>query len=237
MKIYQALWLSCCASLIVVGVGAAVVVAPARLAPWFVLFAVVGAVVSLCAASRHGKRPLRGQPRFAACSALIGATTACAFLGYAALWGEVVVLLTFVVAVTSPAFLRGSDRWLNSVSSPSTTQLDAWGREYRCEGPEYMSVRQANASPELGDLTTMELCRAWRASHWALKNSSSVIQMMAIAGERQQYLDEFERRNPSGFTAWLASDVRRLGNPLPYLIGSQEGPPTINWDELTRLRD
>jgi hypothetical protein len=238
MKVYRALWLSVCTPLIVVGVSAAVVLAPAALGPWFVLFAVVGAIVSLCAASWFGKRPLRSRPRLMACSALIGAATACAIGGFAVLWGAAVVLLIFIVGVTSPAFIRAYDRWLNSPANPSTTQLDNWGREYVGASPEDdRSARQAHASQELSDLTNMQLCRAWRASHWALKNTSTVAEMMATVAERQKYLDEFERRNASGFAAWLGSDVGSLGNPLPYLMRSRPGPLTINWDELTRLQD
>ena len=147
-------------------------------------------------------------------------------------------LLMFIVGVTSPAFLRAYDRWLNSPANPSTTQLDDWGREYVSASPEDdMSVLQAHTSQALSDLTNMQLCRAWRASHWALKNTSTVAQMMATVAERQKYLDEFERRNASGFAAWLGSDVGSLGNPLPYLMRSRLGPSTINWDELTRLQD
>ena len=57
MKVYRALWLSVCTPLIVVGVSAAVVLAPAALGPWFVLFAVVGVIVSLCAAAGSENDP------------------------------------------------------------------------------------------------------------------------------------------------------------------------------------
>ena len=148
------------------------------------------------------------------------------------------LLLMFIVGITSPAFLRAYDRWVNGPADPSTTQLDDWGREHVNASPEDdMSGLQAHASQELCDLTNMQLCRAWRASHWALKNTSTVVQMMATVAERQKYLDEFERRNATGFAAWLSSDVRSLGNPLPYLMRSRLGPATINWDELTRLQD
>ena len=49
MKVYRVLWLSVCTPLIVVGVSAAVVLAPAALGPWF--------------AVRRG-----GRHRFALCS-------------------------------------------------------------------------------------------------------------------------------------------------------------------------
>jgi hypothetical protein len=238
MKVYRALWISVCSPLIVVGVSAAAVLAPAALGPWFVLIALVGAILSLRAASWFAERPLRTRPRLMICSALIGAATACAIGGFAILWGAAVLLLMFIVGATSPAFLRACDRWLNGPADPSTTQLDDWGREYVSASPgDDTSVLQAHTSQALSDLTNMQLCRAWRVSHWALKNASTVAEMMATVAERQKYLDEFERRNASGFAAWIGSDVGSLGNPLPYLMRSRLGPLTINWDELTRLQD
>jgi hypothetical protein len=237
MKVYRVLWLFFCIPLIIVGVGAGVVLTPGALAPWFVLFAVLGAISTLCAAGWYGKHPLRHRPRFVICSAFFGAATACAIAGFAVLWGAVVLLLIFAVLLTSPAFLRAYDRWRNSPANPSVVQLDAWGRENLSASLSCVPASQSHASPELGDLTTMQLCRAWRASHWALKDQSSADQMMATVAERQKYLVEFERRNPNGFAAWLASDDRRLGNPLPFLMETRDGVPTINWDDLTRLHD
>jgi hypothetical protein len=239
MKVYRALWLAVGSLLIVVGGSAAVVLAPAALGPWFVLLAVVGAILALCAASWLAERPLRSRPRSMSRSALIGAATACAIGGIAVLWGAaVVLLLMFIVAVTSPAFLRGCDRWLNAPADPSTIQLDDWGREYVIASTEDgTSVHQGDTSPELRDLTNMQLCRAWRVSHRALRNPSSLGQMLATVAERAKYLDEFERRNAGGLVAWLGSDVRSLDHPLPYLIGSRGGSPAIDWDDLTRLQD
>jgi hypothetical protein len=214
--------------LIVVGVSAVVVLAPPALAPWVVLFAAAGAILSLFVASWFGQLPLRRRPRFAVGSALIGAATTCAIGGFAALWGAPVLLLMLIAVVTSPGLVGGYVRWLNSPASPPAIQIDSWSR---------VPAAQPDASSELCDLTNMQLCRAWRASHGALKSPSSVTQLMTAVTERQQYLDEFERRNASGFAAWLSSDVQSLGNPLPYLMRSRLGPSTIDWDDLTRLRD
>jgi hypothetical protein len=56
---------------------------------------------------------------------------------------------------------------------------------------------------------------------------------LATVEERQRYLDEFERRNSTGLTAWLASGARVASNPLPYLAKSYAERPVINWDDLT----
>jgi hypothetical protein len=98
--------------------------------------------------------------------------------------------------------------------------------------------KDADAHQEqgLGVLTNVELCRAFRTTQWALTNSTSVDQMMAVVAERQRYLDEFERRNAEGLAAWLGSDVGSLGHPLPFFLGSRGRCSAIKWDELTRRR-
>lgn len=244
MRIYQIVWLSCCASLIVVGASAVVVLAPAALAPWVALFAAAGAVLSLLGAGWCGQPPLRCRLRFAIGSALIGAATTCAVGGFAVLWGAHVLLLMLIVVFSCPGFVGGYVRWLNTPASPPATQIDSWSRVVECRSSQqYVPAAQPDASPELElelelcDLTNLELCRAWRASHGVLTSPASVAQLMATVTERQQYLDEFERRNSSGFAAWLSSDVESLGNPLPFLIFTRNGLPTIDWDDLTRMRD
>ena len=48
------------------------------------------------------------------------------------------------------------------------------------------------------------------------------------------YLDELERRNGSGFAAWLAAGPQAAEDPLPYLNGDRVDAPALDWDELTR---
>ena len=85
---------------------------------------------------------------------------------------------------------------------------------------------------DLSTLTDEQLCRLWRASYLALLNPSAG-PMTTTVVERQRYLDEFERRNRSGFATWLASGPQVSASPMPYLVGV----PTINWDDLTREQD
>jgi hypothetical protein len=174
-----------------------------------------GAILSLLVASWFGRLPLRRRPQFAVGSALIGAATTCAIGGFAVLWGAPVLLLMLVVVVTSPGFVGGYVRWLNSPASPPATQIDSWDRVVVCPSSEWVPPAKPDTSPELCHLTNLQLCRARRASHGALKSPSSVTLLMTTVTQRQQYLDELERRNASGFAAWLSSDVQSLGNPLP----------------------
>jgi len=36
--------------------------------------------------------------------------------------------------------------------------------------------------------------------------------------QRQLYLDEFERRNPTGLAEWLASGARAAGDPTRFIM-------------------
>jgi len=96
-----------------------------------------------------------------------------------------------------------------------------------------MGYTAFQAPPGPRALTDEQLRQGWRDSYEALRQRPSV-QMMTAIEERQAYLDEFERRNPSGLAAWLASDAQTTDIPLPYINGTRVGHATINWDELTR---
>jgi hypothetical protein len=55
--------------------------------------------------------------------------------------------------------------------------------------------------------------------------------------QRQIYLDEFERRYPGSFTAWLTSGAGTLDYLTPYAMRGRAHDARISWDELTRGRD
>ena len=60
---------------------------------------------------------------------------------------------------------------------------------------------------------------------------------MRAVEQRQIYLDEFERRYPGAFAAWLTSGAGTLDYLTPYAVRSRDHHARINWDELTRGRD
>ena len=74
-------------------------------------------------------------------------------------------------------------------------------------------------SPESMDDTN--LCFAWRRSYLALQRSLSLHARLRIVERRQEFLDEFEQRNPRGFSAWLASGARAAGDPSKYIASAQ----------------
>jgi hypothetical protein len=217
--------------------GLALVLSPVGLASVFTAFAVVGAMVTPYAISNFEERPPRDRVRVTVSGALIGGTTAGAIAGFVVLLGAGVCLLAVLVLAVSPPAAGAYIRWLRSTPTPSAAQLDAVARAIAHTSPDYEPFVPPAELGELDELTDEQLCQAWRASYTALQQQSSASHKMATVAERQEYLDEFERRNPSGFVAWLASVARAPGNPLPYLVGTRYDSPTINWDELTRGQD
>ena len=227
MKAYRICWLAVCLPLALIGSTAAFVLAPATTAV-FIAFAVAGTIMAVFvvneAQSRNG-RP--GTRRRLVSKALFGGTTAGAFAGWAHMLGAGVFLLGFAVLVSSPCVVVIYGRRLRSRSTDAADQPNAGTR----------ASAELEPVPDLDELTDEQLCRGWRASYAALRRQSSALHVTATVAERQRYLDEIERRNPSGFAAWLASGARAPGNPLPYLTRAQAPSHGIDWDELVRRED
>jgi hypothetical protein len=235
MTMYRTGWLTAGIALLVVGLGAAVHASPRAFPIAFVVAAVACLLVSLCAVGIRGRaRPRRVRARSVATSALVGGTIAVALVGFAALLGQRVGLLAFAVLVSSPSAVRAYGRWLRSVPTPSAAQLDAFARVFANAGIGYVGVQP---EPDPRELTDEELCQRWRASCLYLRRRPSSAQVMRAVEQRQIYLDEFERRYPGAFAAWLTSGAGTLDYLTPYAMRGRDDHARINWDELTRGRD
>jgi hypothetical protein len=66
-------------------------------------------------------------------------------------------------------------------------------------------------------LPTQDLCWEWRRSYLAVTRASRPDELMQIAALRAAYLDELERRDPTGFRRWLDSGARAASDPGRYL--------------------
>jgi hypothetical protein len=157
--------------------------------------------------------------------AAVGGCVGCAFLGSASL----VRPLAFVPAMvlgSSLYAMRRYRRWLGAARRPRRS--GTMGRTCAGARPQHVFPSQR----DLSTLTDEQLCQLWRASYLALLDSAGD-QIADTVVQRQHYLDEFERRNRTGFAIWLASGPLASASPLPYLVGV----PTINWDDLTREQD
>jgi hypothetical protein len=235
MKLYRTGWSVAGIALLIVGVGAAAHGSPLAVLISFVAVAVACSLLSLGAALIRGTSgPRRVRARSVATRAMVGGTVAVALVGFAALLGQRVALLAFVVLVTSPPAARACGRWLRSIPTPSADQLDAIARAFANAGMGYAGNQP---EPDPRELTDDELSQRWRASCLYLRRRPSTAQVIRSAEQRQIYLDEFERRYPGAFAAWLTSGAETLDYLTSSAVRSRDDHARINWDELTRGRD
>lgn len=226
MKIYRPLWLVVCVLLAAVGAIVAFVASPIAVTCLFIYFAAFGTLLTVGFVAEYWERSSRGRMRLLVCGAVVGGSAGCAFIGFASLVGPAAFLPAAVVLASSPYVMRRYRRWLGVARRPRYSET---------MGRTSASARPHNASRSQGDLTTLtdeQLCQLWRASYLALLHSAGG-EIAETVVQRQSYLDEFERRNRTGFAIWLASGPLASASPLPYLVGV----PTINWDDLTREQD
>jgi hypothetical protein len=69
----------------------------------------------------------------------------------------------------------------------------------------------------VAELSTGELCTAWRRSYFQLLVARDASTRRSMVERRQDYLDELERRDRRGFVRWLHSGARAGSDPGPFL--------------------
>lgn len=233
MKVYRAAWLVAFAAAVLAGVGVGLARSPETLAGTFVAFAALTAISSH-AADCYRQRRLRAPDRRLIGTALVGGAAAGAAVGLAGLLGVGVLALGMVLLAASPHVLPAYVRALTSVPVSMGAGLSAWMSPPACVSPQ---SAQTPAAPNLRLLTDQRLRGVWRASFLVLQRRPRSSEVAAIVEQRQRYLDEFERRNPRGFEAWLARGAWPSDIPGSCLRDVPTAGPGINWDELTRQQD
>ena len=233
MRVYRVAWLIVCGSLAAVGIAVLAIISLAVLMTLFVVFALVGVTLVFADADESGNPYERVRPRRVLAGAMAAGTAAPAFVGLAAVLGPGVLLLVPVVAATAPSAMSLYARWLRAATTPPNMSIAAWAPGFVSPNPGVGTAAAASrprSAEHRGTLSSMVrklsgperpwLAGAGRRRRWRRSQ------------ERQRYLDELERRNATGFTAWLASGARVASNPLPYLVETRNERPVINWEEL-----
>lgn len=234
MRAYRVVWTLLCAALALAGTTAAFVLSPAVLLFLFLAFAAVGPILTPALVRDFWDRPPRERAGLLLTGAVLSGTGAGAAAGLGAILGSGAVPLVLVVTSSSPPAVNLYRRWVCPTPPRPPERLDT---------PVTTGPRTPPAQPpvpplsELRRLTDEQLCQGWRASFLALQLRPSAASTLETVRARQRFLDEFERRHPSGLTAWLASGARAAGNPLPYLVDGRADRHAIDWDELTRGQD
>ncbi len=128
----------------------------------------------------------------------------------------------FSTGSTASTGSTGSTQWPSA--SPPSAVLDVSGVQDR-EGP--VDPRAPRSDPDdvgpevtsvaVRAMSDRELCREWRHSFVTLQTARNAQELVRVVSQRQVYLDEMERRSPSGLQAWLDSGARAAGGPERYL--------------------
>lgn len=204
-----------------------------------VLAACVGVSVALVPMSDGSVRPWRHAMHVGAVSGGVVVASA-GLMGMFGPWGA---LLAVALALFSPAVLTRARSWYHQLEvgtfdggearhapagrRPATPRsrgvlpdLEYDGGPAAVPGDKPPFSEQAWMAAEPESMDDPGLCLAWRRTYLALQRAGAPDSQLRIVQRREQLLDELERRNESGFTAWLEAGSRAAADPSRYFLMS-----------------
>ena len=122
--------------------------------------------------------------------------------------GAITALVAFVVLRQAPVASGG-----DAAGAPASTPRMPTAAPDKPPSP----VRRPDDAPSMPALPTPALCWEWRRSYLAVTRASKPDELTRIVAIRAAYLDELERRDPTGFRRWLDSGARAASDPGRYL--------------------
>ena len=186
----------------------------------FVCVAFVGGSLAEAAARERGRRRIRPL-------LVIGALAGVGAVGAAGLMvlsGALGLLVVVVLAASCPKVWAAIRRRQSRASGPGLRQdppeqpADTGSSTVATAPHEEWPEPTPEDAPEPWLLGDYELCCAWRKSYAVLERPHSTATHLRLVEQRQLYLDEFERRNPTGLAEWLASGARAAGDPTRFIM-------------------
>lgn len=182
----------------------------------------LGVVAAAVGALLWCDQGIRAVPRSAR-AGLVTGSVVTAVVGLVAVLEVVGVLVVLLLVGTSPAVIAGVRvLWHSATDTPDTiAEISSGSAATRVDIDR---TQQAMSAEQLASLDDVSLCLAWRRSFVQLEAAQSAEDRMAVVQQRQQCLDELQRRWPRGIAAWLSSGARASGNPLPFLRDDPHRP-------------
>ena len=230
MQTYRHIWLVVASALTALGLSAALAAWPPEAVLTFFLLATVVAAGTASVTSEEGEGlPWRRAVKAGglAGAAVVGAGGLIDLLGA---WGFTLVLL---MTAAAPRMVEGAVRLAARLGddgavfdTPTLAVDDEWFADDPPERPVDRPAPPPTFPPaadeawmgrSIESMDDATLCLAWRSSYVALQQACSMPRELKIIERRQELLDELERRNARGFSAWLASCPRAAGDPSKYL--------------------
>jgi hypothetical protein len=157
--------------------------------------------------------------------ALWTGVTLTAVGGLVSVFGVAGLFLLLALLAISPAVRFCADnRWFTTMFTPEALADPPAPVRTSPRGSAETTVERTPLPQDLDALDDAALCRAWRRSFSMLESARTGQDRIAVVVQRQLYLDEMQRRSPSGVAAWLASGARASSNPMPFLGDGGQGP-------------
>lgn len=228
MERYHSAWSTVVALVSALGLFVAVLrFGPTAAATVYVLSAAL--VAALAAAIE--RRGTATTWRVAVWTGIVGGAVALAAFGMVFLLGPAGLLVVLTAVVSSPSVVRrlrhvcgADDRRLRAVGPPAPS--------HRVEPDLDVATTEATTLPSADadtpapeSMSDAALCKAWRRSYVLLQRSGSLTARLLVVQQRQRYLDELERRNPSGLSGWLSSGARAAGDPSRFIVDDADPSP------------
>jgi hypothetical protein len=220
---YRDLWVTLTAIIATVGVCVAFLTwEVAGVVGAFIAGAVMGGAMTAALAPENLPRPWRRAAMGAAASGL----GVVAVAGLVVMLQAVALVVLLAVTLSAPPVVRLLQGKLTAKApkpaaaaeeqrQPSERPLDDLdGAEWPDADPATIELSLPMAPESLDDDA---LCWAWRRSYVVLQRAHSATTRLHVVEVRQAYLDELERRNAMGLSAWLASGARAAGNPSRFI--------------------
>ena len=218
MDAYREVWGFTVGVLGAVGVSLALLLVPGDVLVFLtlVLLMFVAAVAWAFTEGRGGRQ--------AAWLGLLTLGALLAAIGYLSLLGPAGMVPVSAAILSAPSVVRAlsrrrrglpADDWplvpRSEASRAEVSAAAAWSAEQTVSRQDWMDASSRDMEPTA-------LCRAWRESGLALQQPVSASCKGWIVQRRRELLDELERRNPAGFTAWLASGAMAAEDPRRYIV-------------------
>lgn len=186
-----------------------------RMAPGLLMMSAMSAIITVTIATdarahSFGAHLARIVRLGAVCAGALLAT-----VGHLAALGLVTVLLCGGLVVSSPWALH---------RARATCQED--GVEPAASAAGGSRTSEAASAVDLSLASTREIAGAWGRTYWLLGRATTWQKKMQIVDERQQLLDELERRDAIAVRRWLDSGPRAAADPAKY-FHRREPPEAI----------
>lgn len=162
------------------------------------------------------------------CTVAYGAVLLGSLAGFMTILGPVtsLALLGVVVTLRLGFVIRQKTRTRGPAGDKRATRTALGGARPEPSGTADSASAALLVPEDLMCWSDGHLCWAWRVSYGQLAHAHGH-HLEQLALQRRHYLDELERRHPTGFAAWISHGARAPSNPARYLASPTHPGPHV----------